>query len=177
MVNNSGVFTLFEEGDELTRCDQGIISRNNKTIDIDYAVHIFTMEKKTKSEFKSKIKGSIKLDYETDTKLGNETSTKTSFKLGSGPNTKLRSKTSAKTDFTPFAMQPIFHVDSSSAFESLYHNVGEEIVLIDSTVIDQDQGRQGWYNQLDHFVFLEELVISIIPEYTNVTHNNILTIF
>ena len=54
----------------------------------------------------------------------------------------------------------------SSAFESLFHNVGEEIVLVDSSVVDQDQGRHGWYNQLDHFVFVEDLVAIVIPHYT-----------
>ena len=109
-VNNSGVFvfTLFEKGDKPTRCDQGIISGNIKTIDFTGAVCSITMEMKTKFKSKSKIKGSTKLDAETNTKLGKETSTKTSIKLGpkpstktsfkleSEPNTKLGSKTSAK---------------------------------------------------------------------------------
>ena len=71
MVNISGVYTIFEKGDKPTRCDQDIISRNIKTINFSYAVCIFTMEKKSKSESKSKIKGSTKLDSESNTKLGN----------------------------------------------------------------------------------------------------------
>ena len=209
VVNNSGVYTIFEKGDKSTMCDQDIISGNIKTINFSYTIRIFTMEKKTKLKSKSKIKGSTKLDFESNTKsenetsiktsfnlgsepntkvgsktntklgnetstktsfnlgsksnteLGNETSTKTSFNLGSKPNTKLGSKTSTKTDFTPIVIQPIFLAADSSAFESLFHNVGEEIVLVDSSVIDQDQGRQEWYNQLDHFVFLEELVTNL----------------
>ena len=186
-VNNSGVFvfTLFEKGDKPTRCNQGIISGNSKTIDFTGVVHNLAIEMKTKSESKSKIKGSTKLDAKTNTKLGKETSTKTSIKLGSKPstktsfkleskpniklesepNTKLGSKTSGKTDFTPIAMQPIFIVAASSVFESQYHNVDKEIVLVNSSVINQDyQGRQGWYKQLYHFVFVEDLVAIVIPD-------------
>ena len=135
-VNNSGVFTLFEKGDKSSRCDQDIISGNSKTINFTGAAPTLTMEIKTKLESKSKIKGSTKLDAETNTKLGKETNTKTIIKLGSKPNTKLGSKISATTDFTPIAMQPIFIVTTSSVFESLYHIVGEEIVLVDTSVIN-----------------------------------------
>ena len=146
-VDNSDVFlfTLFEKDDKPTRCDQCIISGNRKTIDFTGAVSNLTIEMKTKSESKLKIKDSTKLDAETNTKLGKETNTKTSIKLGSKSNTKLGSKTSATTDFTPIVMQPIFIVATTSVFTSLYHIVGEEIVLVDSFVINQDQGRQGWY--------------------------------
>ena len=121
---------------------------------LSYAVCTFTMKKKTKWVSKSK--------------LEDETSTKTSFNLGTEQNTKLGFKSSAKT-----AMRPIFLAADSTAVGSLFHNVEEEIVLVSSSVVDQDQGRQKRYKQLDHSVFVKELVKSVLCYYTTVTHNNI----
>ena len=195
LENETSSKTIFNLGSKPTRCDQDVISVNNKTIHLSYAVCTFTMKKKTKWESKSKIKGSTKLEDETSTKtsfnlgsvfkskikgrtkLENEPSTKTSLNLGTERNTKLGFKSSAKTNVNHIAIRPIFLVADSSAIESLYHNVGEEIILVGSSVVDQDQGRQEWYKQLDHFVFLEELVTSVLCDYTTVTHNNILKNF
>ena len=136
-------------------------SVNNKTINFSYAVCTFTMKKKTKWLSKLKIKGSTKLEN------------KTSFNLGSEQNIKLGFKSSAKINVNPITMQPILLVTDSSAIGSLFHNVGEEIVHVGSSVVDQDQERQEWYKQLDHFVFVEELVTSVLCDYTIVTHNNV----
>ena len=157
MVDNSSEFALFEKDDKPTRCNQGIISRNSKTVDFTGAVHDLDVELKTKLESKSNIKYS--------NNLGSKVNTKNGTKFGSKTSTKLVNKTSDKTNSISKANQP---VAASSVFEPLYHCVGEDlinisdtctsllhdcygndtkyaptngIILDESSIIDQDQGR------------------------------------
>jgi len=53
------------------------------------------------------------------------------------------------------------------------HNVGEELVLVGFSIVDQDQGRQKWYRKLDPSVLLEESVTIVLCDDTSVTHNDI----
>ena len=121
---------------------------------------------KTSTNVKTNLES--KSNNKNGTKLGSKASTKASTKLGA--------KTSAKTDSISITIQPIITVAASSIFEPLYHHMGEElnnisdtctgllqdcygndmkyaytndIVLDESSVIDQNQGRQGWYKYID----------------------------
>ena len=176
------------------------------------AIDNFTTKLGSKPSTKTSTMLRAKTSTNVKTKLESKSNAKNSTKLGSKPSiktsTKLGSKTGAKTDSISIAIPPIITVTASSVFEPLYHNVGEEminisntctgqlqncygnahtndIVLVKSSVINQDQGRQGWYKQLYHYdlsmssadVFEEELVVIVIPDYATVMHSNVLDIF
>lgn len=101
-----------------------------------------------------------KKNWVSHSKLKDETSIKTSFNLGTEQNTKL-------------GLRPISLAADSTAVGSLFHNVGEELVLVGFSVVDQDQGRQKLYRKLDHSVLLEELATIVFCDDTLVTHNDV----
>ena len=191
MVDNSSEFALFEKGNKPTRCKQGVIYGKNNTIGFTGTVCDLDLDVKTKLESKSNTKNG--------TKLGSKQSTKASTKLGT------------ETSDT---------VTASSVFEPLYHLVGEDLINISITctsllqdcygndmkyastngiiidefsIIDQDQGRQGWYNYVDinsigisyyydlsmssADVFEEGLEAIDISDDTTLVHSNVLDIF
>ena len=183
-VDNSKEFAIFEKGDEPMRSNQGIVSGNNKTVDFTGVVRDLNLDVNSQL--------SIKLEATKD----------------------------VKTDSIALDNPPIDTVDASTVLEPIYHRVGEDlinisdsstgllrdcygndmkyaptngIVLDESSIIDQDQGRQGWYKFVDinsigityHYdlsmssddVFEEELETIDIPDDDTVMHSNILDIF
>lgn len=107
-------------------------------------------QRNTKLEFKSSIKTIFNLETEQNTKLEFKSSFKTIFNLETERNTKL-------------GLRPFYLVADSTALGSLFHNVGEELVLVGFSLVDQDQGRQKWYRILDPYILLEELVTINCP--------------
>ena len=140
--------------------------------------------------------------------------------VDSKSSTKLEATKNVKTDSIALDNLHIDTINASTVLEPIYHCVGEDlinisdtstsllrdcygndmkyaptngIVLDESSVINQDQGRQGWYKYVDinsigisyHYdlsmssanAFEEELETIDIPDDTTVMHSNILDIF
>lgn len=185
-MDNSDDYRLFEKGDKPTRCNQNGGSVNSKTIDFTGVVHALSWE--DGSHKKSK------LESKTSVKLGNNASDKAKIMV---------------EDYQPSSLfEPIYHhmeyglinVDDTCTGllydyygNDLQHASTNGIILDESSVIDQDQGKQGWHKYVDidligvsyHYginmasagIFEEELEVIEIPDDATEVHSNVKDIF